>query len=179
MEDQILLKQISAGDEQAFSILLDKYESRVWRYFCRCFADEHTAADLTQNVFVSILQRLPDQHHRWTFFSRYLFKMCKNIALKEYQRRRVLVTDQTSSETISAPFELPTSELEKQENRSRINTAVASLPFFQQQVILLKYMEDFSLSEIARILAIPVNTVKSHIRRGKQRLRILIEDNNL
>lgn len=170
MDDRILFSKIKDGDEAAFVSLLDKYEKRVFRYFQACFHDYHTAQDLTQNVFCALLQQISKSWERWNNFPCYLFKMCKNMAIKERTRKMrfwPLSVDEPVEQADIAP-ELP---LEREELSKLMTQTIGTLPFLQKQTLVLKFVEGFSVKEIAEILEIPVNTVKSHIFRAKESLR--------
>lgn len=169
MEDHILLKKIYNGNENAFQALLDRYEHRVFRYFYRCFQDRHIAEDLSQTVFMQILQQI-SRYRNWTHFTRYLFKMCKNITLqaKRNQRKSPVFSDCIDLEIKKSDSLIA---IEQKESTALISDAIYKLPFMEQQAILLKFMEGFSIKDIANILDLPINTVKSHIHRGKIKLR--------
>jgi len=68
----------------------------------------------------------------------------------------------------------PHEALEEREVRDRLNGALARLPAAQRAVLVLRYLDDLSYGEIGRICGLPVNTVKSHLLRGKAALRPML-----
>lgn len=70
----------------------------------------------------------------------------------------------------------PTDQLERRELVARVNRLVERLPPAQRVAVTLFYLEEMSVAEAARIMAVPENTVKSHLRRARIRLRELIEE---
>lgn len=171
MQDDADLAQLAAGgDRQAYGILVDRHLSSVYAVIRRIVLNTSDAEDLAQDTFVRVLTRL-DQYGRDYPFRNWLLKIATNVAInhvRSRQRERAryprIVEQQKGSD--EAPEEVPsTAEWQKW---------LARLDEHQRTAIVLFHFQELPYTEIARIMDVPVNTVRTYLHRGRNRLRELM-----
>lgn len=162
---ELALKRAKTGDHAAFAELVREHQGMVFslaRYFLR---DRGTAEELAQDVFLSLYQNLAaieSSAHLKFWLRKVTGHRCIDYARKN---RMKMISVEDAPEPFSM-FHLPDSML--QETLRRI---VATLPVKARLVVELRYQEDLDPMEIAEVLEMPINTVKSHLRRSLAILR--------
>jgi RNA polymerase sigma-70 factor (ECF subfamily) len=146
------------------------------------------AADMTQEAFVRLLRSL-GTYRAETKFTTWLYRLVTNICLDGLRRRGRPVESlddtgpagddsQTAGERLADTdrWTQPEQELALRESATEVRRALAELPAPQRLALTLHYFEDMRYEDIAETMHLPLNTVKSHIRRGKERLALALSD---
>jgi len=161
-----LLARAATGDQAAFSDLVRAHQGMVFGLAYNYLRDRALAEELAQDVFLSLYRHLgsiesPAHLKFW------LRKVTSHRCIDVARRHRVHI-EQFSDEMPepASPFRQPDPMLS-----ATVRRLVATLPDGPRMVVTLRYQEDLEPSEIATILDMPVNTVKSHLRRSIQILR--------
>jgi RNA polymerase sigma-70 factor (ECF subfamily) len=149
-----LVAQIQGGDLDAFSTLYMRYFDRVYGYLRLALNDAHEAEDVTQDIFIRVLDALPRYERRAQPFRAWLFVIVRNHALNVLRQSRRL--------ELVAPEELPVAEERWEDERlgealdwitdRELMMFVERLPLPQRQVLLLRYVLDLGFAEIAVML---------------------------
>jgi RNA polymerase sigma-70 factor (ECF subfamily) len=165
-EGQILVRH-REGDSDAFSELLACYRAPVYAYLIRCGVDPSQQDDLFQDVFLKVHGAAhayePEQPlHPW------LFTIVANTVRSHFRRARVRKLVQLDR----APEPATTADhgqqqLEAEETVGWLSEAVSQLPLAQREVVLLCCVENWEQKDVAKALSIPVNTVKTLLRRAR------------
>jgi RNA polymerase sigma-70 factor, ECF subfamily len=186
--DEALLNQYKAGDEHSFRILIERYNAPIYNLAVRFLGDPMEAENVTQETFLRVVMVI-DRIQLDSPFKPYLFRvalnLCRDLARK---RHPVLFSEMNSAtrqtdgaETVDASEAIADGSpplwerMEQEELRSRLNAAIDTLPLVYKAVITLRFTEEFSYEEIAQTLDLPLNTVRTHLRRAKDRLRLGLE----
>ncbi|MCX7838010.1 MAG: RNA polymerase sigma factor [Anaerolineae bacterium] len=178
--DELLLSRYKQGDARAFRELMERYAPSIYNLACRFLRDPMEAENVTQETFLRVMLSLGRLRLDLPF-KPYLFRIAINLCRDVARKKRVLTfTDLDSSDDSSDSnfaYDAPEvwERLTDAELAARVNTALADLPPPYQIVLLLRYGEDLSYEEIAQTLDLPLNTVRTHLRRAKQRLRARLE----
>jgi RNA polymerase sigma-70 factor (ECF subfamily) len=187
--DETLLTQYKKGDERAFRALVQRYTTPIYNLTLRLLRDPMEAENVTQETFLRVVTSL-DRVRLDIPFKPYLFRIAVNLCRDLARKRQPLLFSDLDSAAHSredggepevtsqmiADETPPLSErLEKEELEARLHTAFEALPSVYQMVVTLKYTEDFSYEEIAQTLNVPLNTVRTQLRRAKQILKIKLE----
>ncbi len=159
--DQALINAVRRGDTQSFESLYRRHREFVYRTAMRITADEHAALDVSQEVFAWLLQRCRKRLRLTAKLSTFLYPAIRNIALTRLRRTRREVLGDVP-ERIAAGETLPNDTLE---------AILAGLPEAQREVLLLRFVEDMTLLEIATAMEIPTGTVKSRLHHALDALR--------
>lgn len=166
--DQALIDAARAGAEAAFEALYYRYRDWVVRLAYRITGQEADALDVLQETFAYLLKKLP----RLTLTARmttFLYPAVKHLSVRlARKRRRHAPGDEGLTEAQAPPA--------KQSSRAELATALGALPEAQREVVLMRFVDDMSLSEIAEALKVPIGTVKSRLHNA---LRTLREDEGM
>jgi RNA polymerase sigma-70 factor (ECF subfamily) len=170
--DQELILQLQTGSLEALGQLYDRYQRLVYRTALAVTGDTDSAADLLQDVFLR-LYRFIDNVDPTRPIEPWLYRMTTNLAYTYVkQRRRWCIPLEDLVDWFSGGGKPNTSdEVEVNEERRRVQSAISKLPLPQRVVIVLYYLNDLSLQEIAEVLEVPEGTVKSRLHYGRLSLR--------
>ena len=163
--DQALVADLNDGDATAFDALYYRYRDWVYRLACRLAGNEEDALDVLQETFGYLFGKFPGfvLTARLTTF---LYPAVKNLAIA-HRRKRQRMTGQ------ELPPELPGKvESEHAERtRSELAAVLSSLPDSHREVLLMRFVDDVSIAEIAAVVGIPEGTVKSRLHNAIAALR--------
>ncbi|MFQ5637834.1 MAG: RNA polymerase sigma factor [bacterium] len=177
-EQERLWIQAAQKDASAFEPIFQRYHDRIFNYVLRRTGSVNFAQDITANTFFKALQHLPKFQWQGVSLSSWLFRIATNEINQSYrrQKRTIALTTEIgktlsdNSKADAALLELEES-IEKNERYKRARSALKQLKIKYQAALTLRYFEDKSIKEIAEILELSENTVKTHIRRGLIELR--------
>jgi RNA polymerase sigma-70 factor (ECF subfamily) len=181
--DEDLLAAFKGGQQDAFGLLVRRYERELFGYLRRYLGDDHLADDVFQNTFLQVYVK-GDQYEDGRPVRPWLYTIATNQAvdaLRRNGRHPAASLDQTVRETgdgevrslldlLEAQSEGPLDHLEGEERRVRVRAGVDQLPEFLRQVVLLAYYQGLKYREIAEIMDIPVGTVKSRLHAALLKL---------
>ncbi|MCG9134320.1 sigma-70 family RNA polymerase sigma factor [Candidatus Poribacteria bacterium] len=184
-DDAALIQFTLAGDEAAFARLVRKYHAQVHAYALRKIGDFHIAEDITQEIFLEAYQNLenlrdPLKFPAWLF--RIANHLCiawfrKNRSMSELLRESHII--KTDTDTYSRYVALENERDTVEAQRELAQKLLSKLKESDRQVITLHYFQEMTSAEISKYLGVSQNTIKSRLRRAKQRLRqydLLIQD---
>ena len=172
VDDAELLQRWRDGDKPAGDRLVRRHVALLYRFF-RARAADHTA-DLAQKTFLAAVEardRVPPE----VGFRPYLLGIARNqfLMFVRSNARRPL-TDATPDSRIAGPGPTPSGAVALQQEQRALLQAIRALPFDMQLCLELFYWEGLSRTEIAHVLDVEVNTVKSRLQRAKASLRELM-----
>ncbi|HEY0583483.1 MAG TPA: sigma-70 family RNA polymerase sigma factor [Chloroflexota bacterium] len=183
-----LVQRAQAGDRDALSALVQSQQTYVYSIAMSLMHNPADAADMTQEAFIRLMRSL-GTYRAETRFTTWLYRLVTNICLDGLRRRGRPIESLDESwsgaggdDAPSAGERLadtdrwtqPETELELRESATEVRQALARLPAAQRLALTLHYFEDLRYEDIAEVMGLPLNTVKSHIRRGKERLALTL-----
>ncbi|MCA9602998.1 MAG: RNA polymerase sigma factor [Polyangiales bacterium] len=181
--DEELLRRFGAGDARAFEALYDRYRRQIFTFIVRSTRDRAAAEELTQEVFLRVVQRADDFKGQ-SKFSTWLYSITRNLCIDHsrkmaFRRHRSLDaplrTDETGGaslgDRVASDDLAPDRNVESNTMRSRMEAALAAVPEEQREVFLMRQVEHLSFAEIALVVGVPENTVKSRMRYALERLQ--------
>lgn len=162
--DETLIHALNSGDTSAFDALYYRYRDWVARLAMRFTGNQEDALDVLQETFAYFFRKFPGfvLSSKLTTF---LYPVVKNLSIAHRRKRQRLQTSATAPDTVVHP------EPSAQEQRSEIRSVLIDLPEGQREVLMLRFVDDMSLLEIAEALGIPEGTVKSRIHNAIAALR--------
>ncbi len=174
------LERLRAGDEEAFSRLVEAYAPRLYRLLTKMLRHPQEAEDALQETFVKAYRALPEFDGR-SRLSTWLYRIAVNEALMVLRRKEL---DTISVEALGGQEEgayelvdwccLPEDELLSAEARQVLEEAVARLPTSLRAVFLLRDVEGLSTRETAEALGISEGAVKVRLSRAREQLRRML-----
>lgn len=174
-DEQVLLQRASQLETQALAEIYDAYSPGIYRYSMRRLGDMTLAEDCVSETFARFLKSLQERRGPRENLQAYLYRIAHNLIVDNYRNhdheKAAELNDALRSEA-----DIPEEEAEKHIRQKQVREAVRHLTPDQQQVILLKYLEDWSNEEVAEALRKPVGAVKSIQHRALRSLyRLLTE----
>ncbi len=175
--DVVLIQSTLAGDDAAFASLVSKYQEQVHAYTYRKVGDFHIAEDITQEIFFEVYQNL-EKLRDPTKFSTWLFSIANYLCFAWFRKKQSMsellresYTLKTETDSYSRYVALENERDAVEVQRELVQKLLSKLKESDQQLITLHYFEEMTSAEISRYLGIPQNTIKSRLRRAKQRLK--------
>jgi RNA polymerase sigma-70 factor (ECF subfamily) len=177
--DEVLLARYKQGDSHAFRELVERYSGPLYNLAYRILHDPMEAENVTQEAFLRIVASI-ERTRLDLPIKPYLFRIAVNLCYDVLRAKKPLTftdlerDDESFSEIVEDAPEI-LDRMEKEELHLQLRAAIESLPPHYRTVIVLKYIEEFSYAEIAQTVNLPLNTVRTHLRRAKQQLRSRLE----
>lgn len=170
--DQELILQLQDGSLEALGQLYDRYQPLVYRTALAVTGDSEAAADLLQDVFLR-LYRFADNVDSSRPLEPWLYRMTTNLSYTyvKHRRRWMSPVEELVDWITGVAKTSASDEFEQNEEWLRVRKAISRLPLPQRIVIVLYYLNDLSLQEIAEVTEVPVGTVKSRLHYGRQSLK--------
>jgi len=173
IQEQLWVVGAQKGDEKAFESLVTRYERQLLYYLTHFTNDPWQSADALQDVWVTVfrgLQRLraPEAFRVW------LYQVAHNRVMT-LLRRKSLETEakQALQDEQNVPESLNEAEFVDAE---LVHRALAQIPPLHREVLVLRFLRDLSLEEIAQVTSVSVGTVKSRLHYAKQAVKRRLED---
>lgn len=164
-EDNITALLAAGRRTEAFEALLAAYQDKVFRLSYSMLGDRAQAEDAAQESFLRIWKSL-DRYRGESALGTWIFSIARNVCLTSISKRaRSAPMDDAGRPKPDPPDRQPD-----------IVRLVGRLPENYRQVVMLFYMEDRSYEEVARLLDLPVGTVKTHLHRARQQLATMVKE---
>jgi len=183
--DDVLMAAVCKQDEQAFSVLYERYADLVYSTALRVLADRQLAEDAAQDIFTRIWNNPRSFVAERGRFLSWLMSVTRNRSVDELRARGRRLRRETANDVdgVDLIAAIPASDVEDparkaqlSEERVAMKRALGTLPGEQRQVLELAYFGGLTQNEIALRLGEPLGTVKTRIRLGMQKLRRVLEN---
>lgn len=185
LDDAGVVAAFLGGNERAFAVLVERYQTRLLNFIYRTIGDREKAEDLVQEVFIRVYRHI-HRFDRSKKFSTWAYTIASNLAKNELRNRsrNPIVLFQTiknnwEDEERPLQFEDSTSRPDdmyrKRHLRALVEESVAKLPEHHRQVFVLRELEGKSYEEIAEITDCNLGTVKSRLNRARNAFAAIIE----
>ncbi len=173
-----LVQKSQKGDTQAFGQIYDDFAQKIFRYLKLKVSTQEQAEDLLQETFIKAWQGLPKFKSQHGNFSAWLYKIATN-AVNDYYRK-VYRRPQLVELEQDADIKVPQNEIDavdQQLQREFLKKGLTALPLSYQQVLELRFIQDFSVKETAEILGKSQISVRITQHRALKKLRIILTSN--
>ena len=181
--DDKLVQLTLEGDPDAFATLVEKYRSQIHALAWRKIGDFHIAEDITQEVFLTAYQKLrtltrPDRFANWLYVI--VNNLCvtwlrKQTAQPQLQSLTAIDSEELSELSYSDYMAQQHENAGRESYRSLIQKLLGKLQESDRTVITLYYLAELSYEEISNLLGVSLNTIRSRLRRARQRLKKHVE----
>jgi RNA polymerase sigma factor (sigma-70 family) len=174
-EDRELIGEIINGSQAAMEVLTRKYYKPIYAFVYREIGDRETAYDLTQEIFIKVIQRIHSYSNKGKF-ENWLYTIAINHCRDYWGSSDYRHTSKQSElhENIESERKSVHYIFEGKETRKLIREAIGSLPDYQREALILKYFDDLKIKDIAEITNTSVPTVKSRLKQGLGKLAKLL-----
>jgi RNA polymerase sigma-70 factor (ECF subfamily) len=171
VSDERLMLEFSKGSSDAFTELFSRYKQPIYGFFRRRVAESAQAEELTQETFVALL-RAAARYEPRALFRTYLYAI--GFKILRAHRRKTAFRAAFFGDRLSVP---DPSKRDATESSLWVRRAVEKLEPMDREILLLREFEQLSYAEIADLLQLPLNTVRSRLFRARTALRNLLEPN--
>jgi RNA polymerase sigma-70 factor (ECF subfamily) len=179
------VKRAQEGDHDAFRVLVERYQGRVYRLALRILRNEEEARDAVQDAFLKVygsLRRFEGRSSFYTWLYRLVFNLCLDLKRKDRSTRHVeweeerltedAVLDEGRPGAIGAGgLPGPGSEYERSELRAMMTQAIETLPDESRETLVLREIDGLSYAEISATLGIPKGTVMSRLHYARKKVQ--------
>jgi len=174
--EQLPVAEARAGNAEAWESLFRRYRLPLYVYVFELVRDEQTSLDLVQETVINAYRHLGTLRDDEKFGS-WLFGIAHQKCIQHWrgQDRETELQEELASEPLMDE-DIPVDLLIREEQEAEFMKLLEKLPWPQRSALVLHYVEDFSLEEIARVTGTNIGTVKSRLHYAKRALRKLLED---
>lgn len=178
LPDNELIPHVLKGDQLAYKVLVDRYQSFIFTLAFRLLKSREDAEEVAQDVFVKAYRSLAD-FKGGSKFSTWLYAITHNTGIT-YLRRKKQKIQSIDDESAFTQLEnhesdFKANQVEDKSRKAMVNRAIEMLPSDDAQIITLFYNGDQSLEEIAAIMCMEKNNVKVRLFRARQKLKEKME----
>jgi len=184
--DEALMARVAVGGQDAFEVLLSRYESAVVT-FCYAFVrNREIAEDLAQETFLRVYRSAP-RYKPLAKFTTWLYRISANLCINELNKgklRRAVSLDEPAGsnpdgtrivERIAADVKAPMTEAEIREAHALVEEAIKRLPEDQRATLVMVEYHNLSYRDIADILGVTVSAIKMRVKRARETLRDMLK----
>lgn len=164
--DRELIELANQGDPDAFAALYDRYRDWVYRLAWRFTGNQQDALDVLQETFIYLLGKFPG-FELTAAMTTFLYPAVKHLSRAMRARKHRF----TSDNEVSCELVATGSEEQTDHSRSELATVISILSDESREILLMRFVDDMSLQEIAAALDVPIGTVKSRLHRALRTLR--------
>lgn len=176
MQEQELLSQALKLDHAALTEIYDRYSPGIYRYAYRLLGDTELAEECVSETFVRFLNAVQKRKGPRDYLKAYLYRIAHNWVTDQYRKKNV-DEEELDEKHAEGTANSMVDQVLANDDRERVRDAIHRLTSDQQQVIMLKFLEDWGNEEIAQALNKPVGAVKSLQNRALASLqRILVQE---
>ena len=176
-DDDTLVARYRKGEDEAFTLLLERYLRMVYNFCYRFTRTSAEAEDVAQETFVKVWRYI-DRYTIGKNFKAWLLTIARNTTLDHLRKRKEIVLSQFDHEgsnsvldTLASTDPTPIEASLRHESAEAIERALQEVPVLYREVLVLRFQEDLTFEEISTVVKKPLNTVKSQYRRGIALLR--------
>jgi RNA polymerase sigma factor (sigma-70 family) len=167
--DELVVVRCQLGEREAFDALIARWHPLLWRYAVRLTGDADAAADVVQDVWLRGLRGLPRLREP-SRFRAWIFGIARRVLMDRLRLRYA----EPPMEPIESGDVEPAADESREDDLALLQEELDRLPLLEREVLVLFYLQELSLNDIAAIAAIPVGTVKSRLFRARRMLRTLL-----
>lgn len=172
LSDELLAVRCQLGEPSALDALVDRWHGPLWQYVRRMSGDDETAAETVQDVWLRVLRALPALRDP-TRLRAWLFGIARRTMMDRLREHYAAPIDgDIEIETLPAHDDT----LDAAESSEAVQHALAQLPVASREILVLFYLHELSLGQIAEILSVPTGTVKSRLFNARVLVRRELEN---
>lgn len=186
LTDDKLVSLYARGNNDAFDILLQRYECRIFSYILNIVKDEDQANDIFQDTFIKAIVTIKDGRYTESGkFGSWLTRIAHNLVIDYYRQEKAVPQVSCDNEEINIlnRKELSDTNIEdsliKDQILLDIRNLVSSLPTLQKEVLEMRYYMNMSFKEIAETTGVSINTALGRMRYAILNLRKIAEERNI
>ena len=181
LRDDVLLRQVAKGDEDAFTLVYRRHQAAIYRFALRMTGHAWASEEIVQDVFMTLMRDPKKYDPERGPLAAYLYGIARNRVMKHLERLpRELALDEREENgnharaqavTLTTPMHL----LEQRDRARQVRAAVLDLPAEFRETVVLCELEEMSYQEAAQLIGCPIGTIRSRLHRGRALLLAKLE----
>ena len=172
--DEVLIGRIAKGDRLAMQVLFARHHVRVYRFVLRLVGNQSVAEDLISEVFLDVW-RQADRFEGRSAVSTWMLAIARFKALSALRKKPEEELDDEMASAIEDPTDDPEVAMQKKDKSQVLRTCLEALTPEHREIIDLVYYHEKSIEEVAEIVGIPENTVKTRMFYARKKLAELLK----
>jgi len=184
VSEKNLIDQLKNGDLKAMEPLMQLHQDYVYTIAVQMVKSGNIAEELTQDVFIKVFKKI-DSYQEKSKFSTWLYTITYRTCLNYLEKKKIIFNmseiaaiekdDDIGDFILKEEFVNTISQFEENEKQKIIWSVIDSIPQQQGVVIALHYLQQFSIKEIANMMNVPDNTIKTHLFRGRNSIKVNLQ----
>ena len=166
--EEQMIQDVLNGKTDSFRWIIERYQRPVLQMISNLIFDRHAAEDITQDVFMTVYQKLFMFDPMRCRFSTWLFTIARNNSINYLRKKKPVVSTETQEVAVSKKSD---DSIDREEFYQQMDDALNQLPLRQKRAFMLAEFEDLSYDQIAQIECVSIGTVRSRIHRAKKKLQ--------
>lgn len=165
------------GEDEAFATIIELHQKTIFNLAFRMLEEKEAALDISQETFIQVYSNLPsfDQSRELgPWLCRIAHNKCLNFLKRRSHRSSPFTVSDailSMNQSILSTAESTTDAIQRKYLIKEIRKEVSQLPQIEKSTFIMKYLNEMPLKEISEALSIPVNTIKTHLYRARNKLR--------
>ncbi|ACL18820.1 RNA polymerase, sigma-24 subunit, ECF subfamily [Desulfitobacterium hafniense DCB-2] len=176
MEDAELIQQVLKGRHEQYGLLVQRYQEPLIHFLRGILGAEDEVFDCAQEAFLAAYGNLWRYSDKYTFRA-WLYAIARNKAIDLMRKRKREIPLSIDESLVDRQMGPEEAYLAK-EQALDVRAILEELPEHYRQALYLRYQQELSYEEISTVLNIPISSVKTHLHRGKEKLRQIMEGRN-
>ncbi|MEO8210920.1 MAG: sigma-70 family RNA polymerase sigma factor [bacterium] len=179
-EDSELIDAFNNGNQNAFNIIIRKYQKKIYWVIRKMVLDHDDADDITQEVFLKLYRSLQDFRGESKFFT-YVYKIAINYSLNHINKNKKIITRKVNIEYIDlkSHYKKADDELDSNQRTKILENAIASLPEQQRAVFNMRYYDNLTYEEISDIMNKSVGGMKANYFHAIKKIEKYLKGNKI
>lgn len=169
-----VIRSAQSGDKEAMIRLLREIETPLYRTAYYFINDEHDAMDITQEALIRIYTGIGSYREQSQFLT-WAQRIVTNLCIDRFRKQKKSANIDDLERVLPSSTNVEDEVIQKSTSDD-IRKAMVKLPAHYRTVLILRYIQDFSYNEIAELMELPLNTVKSHLFRARKLLQQLLHE---
>lgn len=177
-EEQSIVRQCIGGRQEAYAVLVRRYQEMVYNVAYRMVGDTEAAKDIAQESFISAYSGLRGFRSD-ARFSTWLYRIVMNKCQDHLRKERPHVPVEEMAESVASTRNNPEQELRRSQTIARLQSALDLLPAGYREVIILKHMEGLSYEEMEKVLGVKAGALKVKTHRAREMLKKVMKEEGI
>jgi RNA polymerase sigma-70 factor, ECF subfamily len=173
MDDADIIQQVLSGKHEQYGLLVQRYQESLIHFLRGILGTDEDVFDCAQDAFLAAYRNLWRYSANHTFRA-WIYAIARNKAIDLIRKRKKQVLLALDEQIVDQQLSPEEAWLAK-EQAIHIREILEELPEHYRQALYLRYQQELSYEEISVVLNIPLSTVKTHLHRGKEKLRQIME----
>lgn len=185
LDEKQIIDRLKNGDSQALKLLMELHQDYIYTLVIQMVKSVHASEELTQDIFIKVYNKINTYEER-SKFTTWLYTITYRTCLNYLEKKKIVFsetdlmsTDEREAKNIESYSNLSQREewgdaTDTEEKQKILWDAIDILPSVQGVIITLHYLQQFSIREIADMIQLPLNTIKTHLHRGRNTMRSIL-----